>query len=73
MIGIAKDEPKRLKATIEKHKVAWPQLLTSENGNLVDTYKGTGFPTNVLLDKTGKIIAINLQPDEIEKAMERQK
>ena len=48
-------------------------MLSSENGNLVEKCKVTGFPTTVLFDKTGRVIAVNLRNEELEKTIEKLK
>ena len=69
MIGIADEDAKRLMKAIEKYNIKWPQLSSGENGNLIKKYKVSGYPTSVLLDKTGKIIAMNLRSPELEKTI----
>ncbi len=72
-IGVAHDNSKSLKKGIAKYKIDWPQMLSSENGNLVEKCKVAGFPTTVLLDKTGSVIAMNLRNEELEKTIEKLK
>ena len=64
------------KKAVGQEKMAWPQVL--------DSYKGTGdysdmalaygikmIPWSVLLDKEGKVLAINPAPQEIDKELKK--
>jgi peroxiredoxin len=57
---VGNDTPERLKRFIDKNEVSWPQILSDKNNRLVEQYQVTGYPTTVLLDPTGKIIAKNI-------------
>jgi len=73
MIGIADEDAKRLMKAIEKYNIKWPQLSSGENGDLIKKYNVGGFPTSALLDKSGRIIAMNLRSPELEKTIEKLK
>jgi peroxiredoxin len=68
--------------SIDTKKAAWLQAIASDkitytqvndNGGwrarVTDTYGVSAIPTTVLLDKTGKIIAIDLEGKELEKRL----
>jgi thiol-disulfide isomerase/thioredoxin len=66
IIGIASNEdPIRFKKFLEKNSIKWPQILSSDLNDIVKLYNVTAFPTSYLLDKKGKIIAINLTGQEL--------
>ncbi len=54
------DTPERLRAFLQKKQVKWPQILSSNKNDYYQTYRVSGFPTSVLLDPTGTIIARDL-------------
>jgi thiol-disulfide isomerase/thioredoxin len=54
------DTPARLTAFLARQPLAWPQVLATGPNALADPYKVNSFPTTVLLDPRGKIIAKNL-------------
>ncbi len=57
-IGInCKDSPEGLRAFLQKHRTDWPQIQSTSANSLVDRYRVTSFPTSVLLDPSGTIIA----------------
>ncbi|HET9057580.1 MAG TPA: TlpA disulfide reductase family protein [Chitinophagaceae bacterium] len=67
--GLSIDEQKSkwLKA-IAKDKLTWPQVIDNKGWDAPSaaTYGVDAIPANFLLDKTGKIIAINLERQELE-------
>lgn len=54
------DTPERLRTFLQKKQVKWPQILSNNKNDYYKTYRVTGFPTSVLLDPQGKIIARDL-------------
>ena len=62
-IGIATDSPERLSKFIKDRHVKWPQVLSNDTNKLVDIYSVTGFPTSVLIDPTGVVIAKNIRQE----------
>ncbi|GAB3782440.1 hypothetical protein GCM10028818_38300 [Spirosoma horti] len=64
-IGIVQDSSEKLTKFIQKQDVQWPQILSDKGNKLVETYGITGYPTSVLLDHDGVVIARNLQGDQL--------
>lgn len=68
VIGISFDENKEqwLKA-VQKDKLSWLQLQNSKSfsSSVAASYKIVGLPSNVLLDPTGNVIAVNIFRDEL--------
>lgn len=60
-VGIAcHDSAKRLQGFLIQHPLDWPQVLSDENNKLVERYKISSFPSSVLIDPQGVIVARNL-------------
>ena len=69
-IGIAcHDSPDRLKSYLKKEQISWPQILANSTNRLVDFYHITRYPTSVLIDPQGVIIAKNLRGDALRKKL----
>tara|TARA_R110001599_G_scaffold1889_1_gene9526 strand:+ start:67423 stop:68703 length:1281 start_codon:yes stop_codon:yes gene_type:complete len=58
-IGIAaNDNEKRLRETLDKFKVKWPQIFSND---IPKDYRIVGYPTSFLIDPEGIIVAKNLR------------
>lgn len=64
-IGISPDTPKRLSEFIKKRNVEWPQILSDTTNKLIESYRVTGYPTTVLLDQQGTVIAKDLRGEQL--------
>ncbi|QEK51590.1 AhpC/TSA family protein [Pedobacter aquae] len=67
IIGISTDRQKEKSkwiAAIHKHKLLWPQYWDID-GKESSMFSIQAFPTNLLIDSTGKIIAKNIKPSEL--------
>ena len=64
-IGIVADSPDKLGQFIKKKGIRWPQILSDTSNQLIDIYGVTGFPTSVLIDPNGMVIARNLRGEEL--------
>ncbi|GAB3014910.1 peroxiredoxin family protein [Spirosoma pulveris] len=64
-IGIVQDSPERLTKFIQKQDVQWPQILSDQSNKLVESYPFRGYPTSVLLDKNGIVLARDLRGNEL--------
>ncbi len=56
------DSPQKLKNFIDKEQIRWPQILSDDTNKIADLYGVRGFPTSVLINSQGMIIAKNLPP-----------
>ena len=54
------DSAERLQQFLSKNPLGWPQVLSDETNQLVEHYQVSGFPTSVLVDSRGTIVARNL-------------
>ena len=64
IIGIAgQSTPNGIKRLIEQHEITWTQILSDD---IVKTYEITSFPTTILLDTEGFIVAKDLRGEELE-------
>jgi len=68
-IGIAEDGKKSLQKAIDKYGIDWPQILSSANNDIVKLYGVTEFPTTILIDTEGKIIAKNIRGENLLKIL----
>jgi thiol-disulfide isomerase/thioredoxin len=57
------DSPQKLKTFIDKEQIRWPQILSDDTNKIADLYGVRGFPTSVLINSQGMIIAKNLPPN----------
>ncbi len=54
------------KEITEKYAVTWPQIVSDDTDNIVKNYNIYGFPTTLLIDPDGVIIAKNLMGKALE-------
>jgi thiol-disulfide isomerase/thioredoxin len=61
------------KQAVEKDKLNWIQIsdLKGWENEIAKTFHINGIPTNILLDKEGKIIATNLRGNELERQVSK--
>ncbi len=65
-LGVAVfDTKEKLKNTIEKYDINWPQVLDADANKFKESYNVTGYPTSFLINKKGKIIAKNLRGEKL--------
>ena len=56
---------------IEKHELVWEQLW-DKNGKKSGKYYINSYPTNFLLDASGKILQKNIKPDQLKKFLAKE-
>ena len=57
IIGIAgNSDPDMVKHLIGEHDIAWPQLLSTSDNDIIGTYHVNGYPTNILIGPDGTVI-----------------
>ncbi len=61
IIGIAKDKKAKIEKFVKEKNIAWPQIIQDELNEIITLYNVRGYPTTILLDPDGKIIAKNLR------------
>lgn len=59
------DSPERLKSFIVKEQITWPQIVSNDKNRLVDLYGVTSFPTSVLINPEGIIVAKDIYGDAL--------
>lgn len=64
-LGIAKDNAVSLRNMLEKQNIEWKQILCDDNDKIIKDYNVTGYPTTLLIDPNGKIIAKNLRGENL--------
>jgi thiol-disulfide isomerase/thioredoxin len=66
-IGIVCETPSSaLNKLVTEHSIDWPQILSSDTNNIKDKYNIRGYPTTLLIDTEGVIIARDLRGKELE-------
>jgi thiol-disulfide isomerase/thioredoxin len=67
IIGIvAESDPETLKKLIVKDSITWTQILSNDSNKIKETFGIQGYPTTLLVDPEGIIIAKNLRGKELE-------
>lgn len=66
-VGIVNDSPDRLDRFLKKHRLEWPQIRSDSVNKLIETYHITGYPTSVLVDPNGIVIARDLRSEGLMK------
>ena len=62
IVGIVGDSPTdALIETINRHQITWPQILSDDTNKIKEKYGIYSYPTSLLLDTEGIIIAKNLR------------
>lgn len=56
-LSVATDDSATLSKILIKDNIKWPQIYNTEENNIVEKNKIDGFPTNLLLNKDGVVIA----------------
>lgn len=66
-IGIVcETPPSALNKLVTELSINWPQILSDDTNNLKEKYKILGYPTTLLLDSEGVVIARDLRGKELE-------
>nr|WP_321406351.1 TlpA disulfide reductase family protein [uncultured Carboxylicivirga sp.] len=68
IVGGSNAEELRKLSTI--YGISWPQILSSESNNIIKKFGVSSYPTTLLIDQKGIIIAKNLRAAELEKKLE---
>ena len=66
-VGIVNDSPVRVSRFLKKHRLEWPQIRSDSVNKLIETYHITGYPTSVLIDPAGTVIARDLRSEGLSK------
>ena len=65
-LGIALDEAEDLRRMLDKKEIPWAQIRSSEKaGSIIDRYNVVNYPSNFLIDPSGKIVAKNLRGERL--------
>jgi len=74
IVGVAYDaDIEKWKKAIQKDGLSWPQVtdVKQSNGELGSYYDIGSLPNNILLDKEGKIVGVNLSTEEVENLLSK--
>ncbi len=61
--------PGQLEKFLKKRPLAWLQIISDDKNKLIETYKITSFPTNVLVGPDGRVVARNLHGEVLERKL----
>ena len=66
IVGIVGDSSNdQIKKIIEKDSIIWPQVLTTDSNKIKEDYGIQGYPTTILIDPEGIVIAKSLRGKEL--------
>jgi thiol-disulfide isomerase/thioredoxin len=67
IVGIVSEsDPEDLKKLMEKNSITWPQVLSTDENKIRETFGVVGYPTSFLIDPDGIIVGKNLRGKELE-------
>ena len=67
ILGIVGDsQPDALEEMIDKYSITWPQILSDETKTIIKNYEIRGYPTTLLINPEGIIVAKNLRGNDLE-------
>lgn len=70
IVGIVGNSPANaLDELIRKESISWPQILSDDSNRIVEQYEVKSYPTTLLLNREGVIIAKNLRGESLEKKL----
>lgn len=64
-LGVAYDVPENLDGAIEKYGITWPNVLSSDENNITELLNVKGYPTTILINPEGKVIATGLRGENL--------
>ena len=59
----------KIKELIDKNSVNWTHIISNKKINITELYNVRSFPTTILLDKEGRVIAKNIRSEELEQKL----
>lgn len=65
------DSSERVKTFLHKEQITWPQIIDSDSNNFVKLYNLKEFPTSLLIDPNGYIIAKNIYGDKLSEILNK--
>ncbi|WP_143061582.1 TlpA disulfide reductase family protein [Dyadobacter sp. SG02] len=69
-IGIAgRDKPDQLVKTIKRLALPWPQILSDDKNTIVEKYQIESYPTTLLINPEGVIVAKDIRGETLEAAL----
>ncbi|MGY6559361.1 MAG: peroxiredoxin family protein [Nitritalea sp.] len=64
-LGIASESRKGFGKVLDKHQIAWPQILADKKNEIIEKFTISSYPTTMLLGPDGKIIDTNLNEQSL--------
>lgn len=68
---VSNDTPDELRTYLKKEDIRWPQILSDETNKLVELNHITAYPTTVLLNPEGVIVAKNIRADQLQEFLKK--
>ncbi len=69
LIGIHSDkDAKAMKETVKKNSITWP-IAQDNSGKTTEAFATNAFPTYALIDRKGKVRVMDIEPEDLEKAI----
>lgn len=65
VIGVAYDVPENLQEAVQEYGITWPNVLNSEENNITELLNVNGFPTTILVNPEGVVIATGLRGENL--------
>jgi Thiol-disulfide isomerase and thioredoxins len=66
-LGVVGESPSEtLENMIDKYSITWPQILSDETNGIIKKYEIRGYPTLILINPDGIIVAKNLRRKDLE-------
>lgn len=65
VLGVARDNEQSLRNSIEKYQITWKQILSNNDNQIVEKYSINSYPTTLLIDPEGKIVATDLRGESL--------
>lgn len=57
-----------MKQAVAKHKMTWP-IAQDGTGKTMKAFASNAFPTYALIDRKGKLRVMDIEPEDLEKAI----
>lgn len=71
LLGVSNDDDLAdLRNLVQKEQIAWPNIYDGRGGPITRTWGPDGFPTFYLIDAKGVIRYLDINPNELDKAVD---
>jgi peroxiredoxin len=67
---VGNDNPAHLRKFLNKSSIPWPQILSDNNNKFIERYNIVIYPSTMLIDPDGRIIAKNIRAKDLEEFLQ---